>query len=169
MNGMTNPLGELSQAAIHIRGFNHSSIQVPAEGWEEPADSYTALGTLSSLVAMLEQAVRQSTRPVMRAYEHGRILIDGGGDADRKVAEMIAAQNDAVTAADALTAAVQRMHNATSPMGWDTEGLSEFKDDTSEDDQQPTAWKHPLHSTEKRPQIVELAPGVHLVTKDEDR
>jgi hypothetical protein len=33
-----------------------------------------------------------------------------------------------VAAAAALTAAVQRMHNATSPMGLDTTGLPEFED-----------------------------------------
>lgn len=81
---------------------------------------------------MLEQAVQQSTRPVMHTYEHGRVRIDNGGDADAKVAELVAAQRDA-EAASALTAAVQRMHNAVSPMGLDTTGISEFEND--EDDE----------------------------------
>ncbi|MFF2641760.1 hypothetical protein ACFVUB_18145 [Streptomyces niveus] len=77
---------------------------------------------------MLRQAVEQSTRPVMHTYGHGRVRIDGNGDADDKVMELVLAREDAIDAA-ALMAAVQRMHNATSPMGLDPEGMPEFEDD----------------------------------------
>ena len=123
-----NPARHLSAAADGVRAFNHTS-SATARDWEFPSHAYTAIGNLSHMVGMLEQAIEQSTRPVMHTYEHGRVLIDNGGDADEKVAELVAAQNDALSAAAALTSAVQRMHNATSPMGLDTEGIPEFADD----------------------------------------
>ncbi|MER6846152.1 hypothetical protein [Streptomyces platensis] len=119
-----NPARHLDAAAEGVRAFNHTSRSVGTD-WEFPADSYTALGNLSYLVQMLGQAVQQSTVPVTHAYKEGRILVDGGGSANAKVAEMRAAREDAVAAAAALTAAVQRMHNAVSPMGTDTTGLPE--------------------------------------------
>lgn len=123
-----SPARHLSDAADNIRAFNHTSRSA-ARDWEFPSHSYSALGRLSSLAEMLEQAIGQSTRPVMYTYEHGRVLIDGGGDADAKVAELVDARADAMAAAAALTAAVRRMHNATAPMGLDTEGIPEFKVD----------------------------------------
>lgn len=123
-----NPARHLSEAAEAVRSFNHTSLST-GDGWQYPAESYTALGSLSRLVQMLGQAVEQSVRPVMRTYENGRVLIDGNGDADAKVRELSVAQFAAVDAAAALTAAVQRMHNATSPMGLDTTGMPEFEDE----------------------------------------
>lgn len=127
-----NPARHLSQAAEGVRAFNHTSRSV-GDDWVYPGHAYDAVGNLSHMVGMLEQAVQQSTRPVMHTYEHGRVRIDGNGDADAKVAELVAAQRDAEAAAAALTAAVQRMHNAVSPMGLDTTGIPEFEDD--EDDE----------------------------------
>lgn len=126
-----NPARHLSDAAEGVRAFNHTSRSVGTD-WEFPADSYTALGNLSYLVQMLGQAVEQSTVPVTHVYKQGRVRIDGGGSANAKVAEMRAAREDAVAAAAALTAAVQRMHNATSPMGLDTTGMPEFEDDSDD-------------------------------------
>ncbi|MEV8103163.1 hypothetical protein ACIQGT_40560 [Streptomyces sp. NPDC093108] len=123
-----NPARHLSAASEGIRAFNHTSSSV-GDDWIYPSHAYSAVGNLSYLVGMLEQAVQQSTRPVMYTYEHGRVLIDNGGDADAKVSELVAAQRDAQAAAAALTAAVQRMHNAVSPMGLDTTGIPEFEDD----------------------------------------
>ncbi|MFJ5954170.1 hypothetical protein [Streptomyces noursei] len=128
---MTTPPRHLSDAADAVREFNHVSRHV-ADDWTFPGHSYDALGNLSYLVGMLEQAIDQSTRPVMRTYEHGRVRIDGGGDADQAIRELVTARDDAMRAAAALTAAVRRMHNATSPMGLDTSGIPEFEDD--EDD-----------------------------------
>lgn len=123
-----NPARHLSAAGEGVRAFNHTSRAV-GQDWEFPSDSYTALGNLSYLVQMLGQAVQQSTAPVSHTHKQGRVLIDGGGDAEAKVTELLAARQDAVAAAAALTAAVQRMHNATGPMGLDTTGLPEFEDD----------------------------------------
>ncbi|MEU9947074.1 hypothetical protein [Streptomyces sp. NPDC047939] len=123
-----NPARHLSDASDGIRAFNHTS-RAASTGWEFPPDSYTALGNLSYLVGMLGQAVEQSTAPVRRTYEQGRIRVDGNGDTEAKFAELLAAREDAIAAAAALTAAVQRMHNAVSPMGHDTTGLPGFEDD----------------------------------------
>ncbi|MFD7835627.1 hypothetical protein [Streptomyces sp. NPDC059761] len=123
-----NPAHHLSEAAESVRAFNHTS-RTAAKDWEFPGDAYRAVGSLSSLLGMLEQTIQQSTRPVMNTYEHGRVRIDGNGDPDVKVAELIDAQNDALEAAAALSSAVQRMHSATSPMGVDTSGMPEFEDD----------------------------------------
>lgn len=122
------PYGLLSKAAEQVREFNHTSRSTHA-GWEYPSHSYSALGNLSHMVGMLPQAIEQAIRPVMHTYEHGRVAIDNGGDADAKVAELVAALDDAMRAGAALTDAVQRMHNATSPMGLDTRGIPEFEDD----------------------------------------
>ncbi|MFZ3475446.1 hypothetical protein ACODT4_41375 [Streptomyces sp. 2.9] len=127
-----NPARHLSEAGDAVRTFNHTSRAV-ARDWEFPSHAYSALGNLSYMAGMLEQAVQQSVRPVTHTYEHGRVRIDGNGDADAKVAELLAARDDAMAAAAALTAAVQRMHNASSPMGLDTTGMPEFEDD--EDDE----------------------------------
>lgn len=129
MTDAKTPAQHLSDAAEGVRAFNHTSRSATVEDWRYPSDAYTALGNLSYLVQMLGQAVEQSTRPVMRTHEHGRVRIDGNGDADAAVMELVLAREDASAAADALTAAVQRMHNATSPMGLDTTGLPEFEDD----------------------------------------
>ncbi|WP_405909605.1 hypothetical protein OG742_37385 [Streptomyces sp. NBC_00828] len=125
---MPEPYRSLSEAAEQVRAFNHTS-QSAGKGWEYPSHSYSALGNLSYLVGMLEQAIVQSTRPAMCTYEHGRLRIDNGGDADQAVTELVNARLKAGAAAAALTAAVQRMHNATSAMGLDTTGLPEFAED----------------------------------------
>lgn len=122
------PARHLDQAAEHIRAFNHASLTT-GDDWQYPSDAYTAIGNLSHLAGMLEQAIEQSARPVMRAHEHGRVRIDNGGDPDQKVNELLQARKDAMRAAAALTAAVQRMHNATSPMGMDVTGLPGTEDD----------------------------------------
>jgi hypothetical protein len=127
-----SPAQHLSAAAEGVRTFNHTSMAT-ATDWEFPSHSYSALGSLSRLVGMLEQAVRQSTLPVTHTHDQGRVLIDGGGDADAAVIELLAAQADAQEAAAALTAAVHRMHSASSSMGLDTRGMPQFEDDDEDD------------------------------------
>ena len=122
-----NPATHLSAAADSIRAFNHTSRSTGTD-WEFPGHAYDAIGNLSYLVGMLGQAVEQATVPVTHAYKEGRLLIDGGGSENAKVAEMREARQEAVAAAAALTAAVQRMHNAVSPMGMDTTGM-DFDDE----------------------------------------
>ncbi|MFJ4365095.1 hypothetical protein ACIP4S_13180 [Streptomyces chartreusis] len=124
---MPTPARHLSGATELLREFNHDSLYTKAE-WEYPAASYRALGALSGLVEKLEQAIEQSVRPVMHTYEHGRVRIDGGGDADQAVRHMLAAVDNAKKAAGLLSATVKHLHAITSPMGLDTAGLPGFDD-----------------------------------------
>ncbi|MFD7996891.1 hypothetical protein [Streptomyces mexicanus] len=121
------PVRCLSKAAEQVREFNHASARSGA-GWEFPADSCRALGNLADLARKLPQAIEQAVRPAMRTYEHGRLAIDGGRDADEAVRRLQTALANALTNADALTAAVDRMHAAVSSMGVDTRGLPDFED-----------------------------------------
>jgi hypothetical protein len=125
---MAEPSRSLSKAAEQVRQFNHTSRRA-AKNWEFPSHSYSALGNLAHLVRMLPQAIEQAIRPVMHTYEHGRVRIDNGGDADQAVRDLTQALADALANAEALAAAVDRMHSATSPMGLDTTGLPEFGED----------------------------------------
>lgn len=120
-----NPARHLSAAAEGIREFNHTSRST-ATDWEYPSHAYSAIGNLSYLVGMLEQAINQTTVPVDAAWAGGRLLIDGGSDSTEARAVLVNARKDAEAAARALTNAVQRMHNAVSPMGLDTTGMPEF-------------------------------------------
>lgn len=125
---MAEPSRSLSKAAEQVRQFNHTSHST-AKNWEYPSHSYAALGNLAHLVRMLPQAIEQAVRPVMHTYEHGRVLIDNGGDADQAVRDLTRALADALSSSEAMAAAVDRMHSATSPMGLDTTGLPEFAED----------------------------------------
>lgn len=127
-----NPAKHMSKASESVRAFNHVS-RASGKGWEYPSHSYTVLGSLSYMAGILAQAIDQATFPVTWTMNAGRVLIDGGGDAHKVYAELMAAQADAMAAAEALSLAVQRMHNATSPMGLDTRGLPEFEDDDEEE------------------------------------
>ena len=130
MSDNNNPASLLNQAAEGVRAFNHASLAVDTD-WSYPGHAYDALGSLSYLVQMLGQAVQQSTLPVTHTYENGRVVIDGNGDPAAEVGELLLACKDAVAAAAALTAAVQRMHNASASMGLDTRGLPEFEDENA--------------------------------------
>lgn len=123
-----NPARHLSDAAENIRAFNHTSRST-GDNWTYPSHAYNAVGNLSHLVGMLVQVVEQSTAPVRSAYEQGGLRIKGNGDPEAKFAELVAAREDAIAAAAALTAAVQRMHNAVYPMAYDDSGLPESEDD----------------------------------------
>nr|WSX25666.1 hypothetical protein OG690_38650 [Streptomyces tubercidicus]WSX25679.1 hypothetical protein OG690_38715 [Streptomyces tubercidicus] len=122
-----NPARHLSEAAEGIRAFNHASQRTDDDDWAYPIHTYKAAGNLSRLAEMLGQAIGQATRPAVRTYEHGRLLIDGQGDPDAAIVQMLAASEDAVQYAQELAAALGRLHSATSAMGVDTEGL--FTDD----------------------------------------
>lgn len=119
----TSPVENLSSAAEQIRAFNHASRSTDNDDWAYPIHTYKAAGNLSRLAEMLGQAIGQATRPAMRTYEDGRMLIDGQGDPGAAIVQMLAASEDAVQHAQELAAALGRLHSATSAMGVDTEGL----------------------------------------------
>ncbi|MFD1656965.1 hypothetical protein ACFSL4_01625 [Streptomyces caeni] len=123
---MTTPGRTASQAGDLIRQFNHDTITT-GDGWQYPPNAYDAIGSLAYLVRMLPQAIEQTIRPVQRTHEQGRVTVDGGGDPMAAVAELRGAVAQAVTLAQHLSAAVDHMHSAASPLGLDTRGLPEFE------------------------------------------
>jgi hypothetical protein len=123
-----SPPMRLSAAANELAEFNHDTRR-PARNWAFPGATYDALAALARLTGRLPQALQQVTVPVTHTYEHGRVLIDQGGDADQAVAAMLALQKEAVAKAQALSEVVERLHASTRAMGLDTEGIPEFADD----------------------------------------
>ncbi|WP_155054562.1 hypothetical protein [Streptomyces blattellae] len=123
---MTTPARTMSQAGDLVRAFNHDTISTGTD-WRFPPHAYDAIGSLAYLVRMLPQALEQTARPVEHTHEQGRVT-DDGGDPDKAVAELRAVTAEAVHLARLLSAAVDRMHSAASPLGLDTRGLPEFED-----------------------------------------
>ncbi|SMF86457.1 hypothetical protein [Streptomyces sp. Amel2xC10] len=124
---MKTPGRIASQAGDLIREFNHETITSGTD-WRFPPHAYAAIGSLAYLVRMLPQAIEQTLLPVQRTHKDGRVAVDGGGDPEAAVAELRKAAAQAVVLANRLSAAVDRMHSAVSPMGLDTRGLPEFED-----------------------------------------
>lgn len=125
---MGEPKCLLSEAAEKVRAFNHASRST-GEGWEYPGDTYQALGSLSYLLRMLPQALEQAVRPAMSAHENGRMVVDGGGDPDEAADRLRNSLEAAIVHAKRLAGAVDGMHSATAPMGFDTTGLPGFDDE----------------------------------------
>ncbi|MFR0354116.1 hypothetical protein [Streptomyces sediminimaris] len=125
---MPGPSRSLSQAADLVRQFNHDTITTGGD-WQYPPHAYDAIGSLAYLVGMLPQAIEQTMRPVDRTHQDSRVTVDGGRDPQQAVMQLRAAVTDAVHIARLLSAAVDRMHSAASPLGLDTRGLAEFDED----------------------------------------
>lgn len=123
---MPSPARHLSGAAELLRTFNHDSRVTKAD-WEFPGATYSALGALTSLIGKLPQAIEQSARPVKHTHKHGRLLIDGGGDADQSMEHLRKSLETAVNAAELLHRAVAHVHAATRAMALDTRGLPTFQ------------------------------------------
>ncbi|MFF0597876.1 hypothetical protein [Streptomyces antibioticus] len=117
----------VSQAGDLIREFNHETI-TSGDDWRFPPHAYAAIGSLAYLVRMLPQAIEQTLLPVQGTHDQRRVTVDGGGDPAAAVDELRKAAARAVVLAADLSAAVDRMHSASSPMGLDTRGLPEFED-----------------------------------------
>ncbi|MEU8907004.1 hypothetical protein [Streptomyces mirabilis] len=123
---MTTPARTLSKAGDGVRQFNHDTIDT-GDNWQYPPHAYDAIGSLAYLVRMLPQAIEQTMRPVERTHGEERVTVDGGGDPALAVSELRQAIVDAAVKAQALSAALDRMHSAASPLGLDTRGLPEFQ------------------------------------------
>ncbi|HET6636813.1 MAG TPA: hypothetical protein VFH77_17490 [Streptomyces sp.] len=121
-----SPDHHASRAADQVRAFNHATV-VTDDGWQYPGHSYHAIGCLAHLARMLPQAIEQAALPVERTHKDGRILVDGGGDPAQAVQSLRQALAAAVTSANALAAALDQAHTASSPMGLNTRGLPGFE------------------------------------------
>lgn len=125
---MNTPARTASKAGDLIRQFNHDTIST-GEDWRFPPHTYDAIGNLAYTIRMLPQALEQTLLPVHHTHEQGRVTVDGGRDPEQAVTELRAAAREAVQYARLLSAAVDRLHSAASPLGLDTRGLPEFEDD----------------------------------------
>jgi hypothetical protein len=124
---MTTPDRIAAQAASHLREFNHATITT-GDDWQYAPHTYAALGNLAHLLRMLPQALEQAVLPATHSRRQGRLLIDGGGDPARAISDMRGALAEALAHAEALAAAVDRLHATTAPMGLDTRGLPESEE-----------------------------------------
>lgn len=113
---MAHPARHLNTAAEQIRAWNHATID-PGPGWEQPGDTYTALGHLAHMARMLPQAIHQVTLPAVRTYEAGQLRVDGGQGIELQMAVMRQARAEAHLAARHLADALDRLHASTGPMG----------------------------------------------------
>lgn len=123
----TTPDRTMSKAADLVRAFNHDTI-TSGDDWQYPPQAYHAIGSLAYLVRMLPQAIEQTMQPVQRTHEQGRVTVDGGRDPQAAVDELRGAVREAVQLSRLLSAALDRAHSASAPLGLDTRGLPGFED-----------------------------------------
>ncbi|MEU3148430.1 hypothetical protein [Streptomyces sp. NPDC006999] len=103
-------------AAEAIRALNHATLS-PRDGWEYPADAYSVVGNLGTLVMRLPQVLEQLTDFVERLHADGHVKADGG-DTIERVFNLGAAKSDAEDAATKLRSALDEMHAALSPLAY---------------------------------------------------
>lgn len=118
---MTDPKtpGQLaSDAAEAIRGLNHATLSLGHLDWEYPSNAYSVLGGLERTSGYLPQALTQVRSLLSGLFFDGHVG-STTGNAEKDVAEAIAALDDARVAAATLNAALQRAHNATSPLTYE--------------------------------------------------
>lgn len=116
------------QAAEAVRAINHRT-RAPGVGWQYPSDAYSLIGTLAHLSRMLPQTITQAIQPVTDAHQADRLTVDGGKDPDQATSSAVQTTRVAISRAQRLAQALDQMHSALSPLGYDT------SDD--EDDEQP--------------------------------
>jgi tRNA A58 N-methylase Trm61 len=103
-------------AAEAIRALNHATLS-PRDGWEYPADAYSVVGNLGTLVMRLPQVLEQLTEFVEKLHQDGHVKADTG-DTIERLYNLGAAKGDAVDAADRLRSALDEMHAALSPLAY---------------------------------------------------
>ncbi|MER6605897.1 hypothetical protein ABT282_08275 [Streptomyces sp. NPDC000927] len=109
------PKHYLRTSSKALQEFNRATHH-PTPGWDYPADSCTAIGRLAQISRMLPQAIEQSIHPAQRVHEHGKLLIDNGGDPDQQMTNFLTSMEEAVAAAEALNSALETMHSISARM-----------------------------------------------------
>lgn len=107
-----------SAAADSINALNHATIGPGQLDWEYPSHTYTVLGSLERMSGGLPQAMEQVRSLLSGLFFDGHVG-STTGSAEQKVTEAIAALDDARAAAAQLNSALQRAHNATSPLTYE--------------------------------------------------
>ncbi|GAA2314576.1 hypothetical protein OKJ48_03025 [Streptomyces kunmingensis] len=124
----TTPVEFAGQAAEAVRAINHTT-RAPGDDWQYPGHAYSLIGALAHLSRMLPQAITQALQPVTDAHQADRLIVDGGKDPDEAASSAVQTARVAIGRAQRLAVALDQVHSALSPLGYDT------SDD--EDDEQP--------------------------------
>ncbi|MEU5596639.1 hypothetical protein [Streptomyces sp. NPDC020298] len=108
---MSEPYRLAAEAAAQLRQFNHATVKT-GEDWQNPADTYEALGELAYLTRILPQALEQAMRPVTVAQQRGQLTVADGEPVDR-VTELRGSLDTVLAHARRLALAVDAMHTVT--------------------------------------------------------
>ncbi|MFE9380363.1 hypothetical protein [Streptomyces sp. NPDC006855] len=126
MNHPQSPVALADQAAEAVRAVNHTT-RAPGADWQYPSDAYSLIGTLAHLSRMLPQAITQALVPVTDAHQADRLTVDGGKDPDQAASSAVQTARVAIGRAQRLAEALDQVHSALSPLGYDT-SADEFDD-----------------------------------------
>ncbi|MCC3767296.1 hypothetical protein [Streptomyces sp. UNOC14_S4] len=128
MNHPQSPVALADQAAEAVRAINHTT-RAPGADWQYPSDAYSLIGTLAHLSRMLPQAITQALQPVTDAHEADRLTVDGGKDPDQAASSAVQTARVAIGRAQRLAEALDQVHSALSPLGYDiSDDEDEFAD-----------------------------------------
>lgn len=109
-----SPAQHASDAAEAIRALNHATLS-PADDWEYPSHAYDVIGGLERATDGLSQAIDQTRFLLIKVACVGS-LGSTTGNAQQDFFTAHDALEEAAAAAAQLNAALQRAHNATSPL-----------------------------------------------------
>ena len=118
MSDAETPAQFASDAAESIRALNHATLGRGRLDWDYPSDAYGVIGSLERAVAYLPQALEQTWKLLSGLAADGHVG-STTGDPDKDLTEAHAALDEARTLAARLDAALQRAHNATSPLTYE--------------------------------------------------
>lgn len=114
----TDPVARASKAADAVRAFNHATLPTrtgPVIAY--PGTMYNAIGSFASLAHRLPQAFDHIAIALADLHKAGHLTADHGTPTQHATSA-VAALRDAERLALALTEALERAHNASSPLGY---------------------------------------------------
>jgi hypothetical protein len=118
MTDPKTPAQLASDAAEAVRGLNHATLSLGHLDWEYPSNAYSVIGGLERAVAYLPQALEQTWKLLSGLAADGHVG-STTGNPDEDLSAASAALEEARAYAAALNAALQRAHNATSPLKYE--------------------------------------------------
>lgn len=119
MTDPKTPTQFASEAAEAVRGLNHATFSgAGAYGWEYPSNAYSVIGGLERAAGYLPQALEQ-VWTLLSGLDADKHVGSTTGDPNKDLTAARAALDEARAAAAALNAALQRAHNATSPLTYE--------------------------------------------------
>ncbi|WP_405563440.1 hypothetical protein [Streptomyces sp. NBC_01180] len=114
----TDPARHPRTAADAIRAFNHATLPTRnGPGITYPGTAYNAIGAMTMLAHRLPQALDHIAIALAELHNAGHLTADHGTPAQH-AATTVKALREAEHLATALTDALERAHNASSPLGY---------------------------------------------------